>query len=105
MRLRLYLDPAVIEIGEPLSGSAYPYLTTVGALRLQARAGYISALGVNESPSLALVLDNCGNRVADIIGQPLRRRADVLNDDGSPYWQGVVSAVTYGRMIGLTVAA
>lgn len=105
MKLVLYLDPAQIEIGEALSDSAMPYLISVGVLRMQARAGYISGLGVGESPSLEVTLDNCQNRVADIIGQPLRKRADVLEDDDTPYWQGIVSALSYGRDITITIGA
>lgn len=105
MKLVLYLDPSAIEIGEELSAAKMPYLSSVGVLRMQARAGYISGLGVGQTPSLTVTLDNCANAVADIIGQPLRKRADVLNDDGTPHWQGVVADISVGRTINLTIGA
>jgi len=105
MRLVLDLGGNEIEFTEPLSGSLFPYLLEVGELRIAARAGYISGLGVGESPSLAVTLDNAGNQAADIIGSPLRARATVYDDDGSTYWSGVIAAASYGRVIGLTVDA
>ena len=105
MRLVLDLGGNEIEFTEPLSGGAFPYLFEVGTLRIAARAGYISGLGVGESPSLAVTLDNASNRAADIIGSPLRARATVYDDDGSTYWSGVIAAASYGRVIGLTVDA
>lgn len=105
MLARFHLGQAVIEIGEELSGAAYPYLKAIGALRMQARAGYITGLGVGETPSLTLTLNNCGNRVADILRQPLRKRCDVVNADGSFYWQGIVSGLAYDRDVTVTVSA
>jgi len=94
-----------IEFTEPLSGGAFPYLLEVGELRIAARAGYLSGLGVGESPSLAVTLDNAGNRAAGIVGAPLRATASVYDDDDSVYWAGIVSAASYGRTIGLTIDA
>ena len=105
MRLVLDLGGNEIEFTEPLSGGAFPYLLEVGELRIAARAGYLSGLGVGESPSLAVTLDNAGNRAADIIGAPLRAAASVYDDDDSVYWSGIVSAASYGRTIGLTIDA
>ena len=67
MRLVLDLGGNEIEFTEPLSGSLFPYLLEVGELRIAARAGYISGLGVGESPSLAVTLDNASNRAADAV--------------------------------------
>ena len=105
MRLVVELGGGQVEFTEPLSGGAFPYLLEVGELRVAARAGYISGLGVGESPSLEVVLDNAGKRAADILGQPLRSLATVYDDDGSEYWSGVISAATYGRTIVSTVDA
>ena len=105
MRLVVDLGGNEIEFTEPLSGGAFPYLLEVGTLRIAARAGYISGLGTVESPSLTVTLDNAANRAAGIIGQPLRAQATVYDDDGSTYWVGIVSAVSYGRTIALTVDA
>lgn len=104
LRLVLYLGPAAIEFTELLDGGPFPYLETVGSLVMQARAGYLKGLGIGESPRLDVVLCNDGNRVADIIGQPLRARADVFDGDAA-YWQGVVSTASYGRKVGLSISA
>jgi hypothetical protein len=105
MRLVVDLGGNEIEFTEPLSGGAFPYLLEVGTLRIAARAGYISGLGVGESPSLAVTLNNAGDRAADIIGAPLRSVATIYDDDGSVYWSGIVSAASYGRTLGITIDA
>lgn len=105
MRLVVDLGGNEIEFTEPLSGGAFPYLLEVGSLSIAARAGYISGLGVGESPSLEVALDNSGNRVAGIVGQPLRAPLTVYDADDSVFWQGIVSSVRYGRTITLTVEA
>lgn len=105
MRLVLTLGGAQVEFTEPLSGGQFPYLLEVGVLRIQARAGYLSGLGVGESPSLSVTLDNSANRVADIIGAPLRARATVYDDDESVFWAGIVSGISYGRTLDITVEA
>ena len=104
MRCVLTLAGVAIEFTEALAGGDFPYLLEVGALRLAARAGYLSGLGVGESPSLAVTLNNAGNRAADIIGAPLRARASVY-DGADAFWSGVVSAITYGRTLELIIEA
>lgn len=105
MRLVVQLGGGQVEFTEPLSGGTFPYLIEVGDLLVAARAGYISGLGVGESPSLAVVLDNAANRAATIIGAPLRAAATVYDDTGAEYWSGIISAATYGRTVGLTIDA
>lgn len=105
MRLVLDLGANDITFAEVGSGGAFPYLLEVGDLRIAARAGYLAGLGSGESPSLAVALDNTGNRAAEIIGQPLRAAATVYDDDGSVYWSGIVSEAAYGRTIDLTIDA
>ena len=105
MRVVLSLPPSEIEFTEALSGGKFPYLLDVSALRIAARAGYISGLGVGESPSLTFTLDNAGNRAADIVGHPLRARCAVYDDADAEYFSGAVSAVAYGRILEVTVEA
>lgn len=104
MRLVLALDPSAVEITEPLAGGMFPYLLAVGSLRISARAGYLSGIGVGESPSLTVQIDNSGNRAAAIVGQPLRARADVF-DGAVGVFSGYVSGIVYGRTIELTIEA
>ena len=52
MRLVLSLVPSEVEFGTANSGAAYPYLLTIGTLRLAARAGEPFGLTATESKSL-----------------------------------------------------
>ncbi len=81
----------------------YPYLISVGLLRVAARAGRVAGLGVGESPSLDVRLDNTERQTAPIIGNPLRAPVDVAFDNGDPFFSGVVSRVEFGRTITLTL--
>lgn len=105
MRLVLTIGANPVEFAEVGSGGGFPYLLDVGDLHVAVRAGYLSGLGVGESPSLAVTLDNTGNRAAGIIGQPLRARATVYDDDDSVYWSGIVSTIEYGRTVAMNIEA
>lgn len=105
MRAVLTIGGASIEFTERLAGGQFPYLQGVGSLRRAVRAGYRSGLGVGESPSLAVTLNNDGNRAADIIGHPLRASAAVYDDADDLIWSGAISRIVYGRVIELTVEA
>lgn len=95
MRLVLTIGGTAIEFTEPLSDGAFPYLVAVSGPKIQARAGYISGLGVGEAPSMTASLDNTDNRVANIIADALRCRADHYEDDGSLSFSGVVSGIKH----------
>ena len=105
MRLILALEPSELEFTEPSAGGALPYLADAGELHEQARAGYITGLGIGETPSLVLTLTNHGRRVAGIIRQPLRARADFYDDAGRLRFSGLVASIAYGRTITLTIDA
>lgn len=81
----------------------YPYLVAIGTLRIAARAGRLAGLGVGESPSLEVQLQNAERQVADTIGLPFRAPTRVLNDDGSVFFDGIVSKITLGKVITLTL--
>lgn len=81
----------------------YPFLLRCGTMRMAARAGQRSGLGVGESPSLDIELDNNERQSAPIIGNPLRAPVTVRFDDGSLFFSGVVSRVRYGRTITVTI--
>jgi hypothetical protein len=103
-RLVLMIDGLPIEFTFPAAAGPFPYLLEVQNLRESCRAGHLNNFGVGESPSLVVALDNGGRKVATIIGQPLRARADVY-DDAASYFGGYVSALEYGREILLTIEA
>ena len=94
LRLVVYLKPSTITFTRPIDGGAYPLLNSVSTLRLAARAGQQSGLGVGESPSINVSLDNVDKRAATLLGNPLRARAELYNSDNSLFWAGFVSHLT-----------
>jgi hypothetical protein len=70
--LVLRFEPNPIEFTLPEALGPYPYVLEFSNLRLAARAGHLSGLGVGESPSMRVKLTNREGRVARMIGQPLR---------------------------------
>ena len=102
MRLVLVLPPSEISFTPTNDDGPYPFLLEVGTLRVAARAGRESGIGVGESPSIDVQLDNAGNHVASIIGSPLRVRATVYDGD-TVFFTGIVANVRHGRTIQLTI--
>lgn len=103
MRLLVDLDGTEIEITE--SGGAYPYLSKVGTLLLEARAGHLDGIGIGESANLTVDLANDGNKASTLLGRPLRATATVYDDDDDEFFAGIVQAVSYGTTMGLTLEA
>lgn len=97
MRLDLALEPSVISFTRVADGGEFPWMLTVGTLRLQARAGHLTGIGVGETPSLQVVLDNKGKKAAKVIGRPLRVRATVYDGDDL-FFDGTVASIEYGRV-------
>lgn len=96
MRLVLTIGSTPIEFNEQSSDGPFPYLVGVTGPKIQARAGYISGFGVGEAPSMTASLDNTDKRLATIIADALRCRADHYEDDGSLSFSGVVSGIKHG---------
>jgi hypothetical protein len=84
---------------------AFPWLLSVGALRMAVNAGYQSGFGVGESPFINVTLDNNKRQLVRLINRPLRQRAEVFNDDGSQFFAGLISNIEYGRIISMEIAA
>lgn len=104
MRLVLQLDPSALEFTEPNAGGAYPYLLTVGSLRMAARAGTPTGITATESSSLSVTLDNRQRKVAAIVGRPLRAAASVYDGDDL-FFEGTISSVEYGDVLTLEIDA
>jgi hypothetical protein len=102
--LVLRFEPNPIEFTLPEALGPYPYVLEFSNLRLAARAGHLSGLGVGESPSMQVKLTNREGRVARMIGQPLRVLAEVW-EDGELYFAGLVQSAEYGRQIALNIEA
>ncbi len=79
----------------------YPYLISVGTLRVAARAGRQAGFGVGESPSLDVLLDNGERQSAALVA--LRAPVTVYDDADEVFFAGVVSRIGYGRIIVLTL--
>lgn len=105
MRLVLALNGGAIEITSPRTPGPYQWLLDVGTLRTAARAGDQTGIGVGESPSVVVSIDNTKRKAAAKIGRPLRERATVYDDDGAEFFAGTVSVVALGRVITLTLEA
>lgn len=104
MRVVLSVPGADLEFVPPhADGAPYRYLVAVGALRVAARAGRVAGLGVGESPNLEVQLQNAARETASLIGTPLRCPVMVYEDDGSLFFDGIVSKVALGKTITLTL--
>lgn len=103
MRVVLTLGTALVEFTPINSTGPYPFLVSIGNIRITARAGATSGFGTTETPTATVRLQNASRRVADLIGNPLRVRADVYDDSNALAFVGFVSTVSYGLMIDLTL--
>lgn len=106
MRFVLTLEPSAVQFTPPLTGGPHPLLLDVGSVTISCQVGDTQQLGGRESSSVDVTLDNRGNRAATIVGLPLRKAAQIFNDDGSLFFAGYVSGVAYGKTVTtLTVGA
>lgn len=104
MQLILELSAgAVLTFSAPGSAGPYPWLTRTDPLQLAAHYGYTDTTSSGANPSITLDLDNRGRQAATLIGFPMRARATLLTDDGDPYFAGLVSAITFGLYVSLSV--
>ena len=103
MQLVLHLSPNSITITSVAGTGAYPLLEGIGTMRLAVRAGTPVGLGVGETGSVAVYLENSRKQASRILGRPLRVRAELLEDDGSPIFEGRISSCTLGQLMALEV--
>lgn len=83
--------------------AAHPYFVGTGVLRMAARAGQSSGLGVGESPSLDVYLQNNARQAHALIGTPLRAPFRVYDNADALFYEGIVSRATLGRTMTLTI--
>ena len=102
IRFVLTLGASVVEFTPLSDNGAYPFLVSVGNIRIGARAGATSGFGSTETPTGSVRLQNAARRVATLIGNPLRASAQIYNEDELAF-AGFVSAISYGLMIDLTL--
>jgi hypothetical protein len=103
-RLVLFLDTSEVPFTKVGESGPYAMLLSIGTLRLAARAGNISGIGVTESTSVRVQLDNTGRRVSKIIGRPLRVRAEIY-DGEDLFFVGTVASISYGQTVEITLEA
>lgn len=101
-RLVLTLGSSVVEFTALNDNGPYPFLISVGHMRIGARAGEAAGFGSTETPSATVQLQNESRRVATLIGNPLRARAEIY-DGAALAFVGFVSRVRYGLAIELTL--
>lgn len=105
MRLEIEHNGALLTITEPRAGGEYPLLAKVGTLLLAARAGHLDGVGAGETPKVTVDLDDDDRRASRLLGRPLRDVAEVFDDAGDSLLRGLISAVSYGRTLSLTIEA
>lgn len=104
-RLVLFLDPSQVPFTEQGTDTDNPLLISIQTVRIAARAGTVSGLGSTESPSAKVSLDNNGGITAEIVGYPLRVRAE-LYDHEDLFMVGTVSDFQFGvSTLDLTISA
>jgi len=97
MRVVLTLAAGAIEFTPINSDGPWPWLVRPGALRIEARAGSVSGFGSGAAPTGSFELDNTGNQASDLIGSPLRARAEIFDDDDVSAFVGLVSSIRFGK--------
>ena len=81
----------------PLSDEGpYPFLVGVNGIHVAARAGAQSGFGATDIPNASVTLRNKDRRVASMIGDPLRAKADLYDKNDNLAFSGTVSNVDYG---------
>lgn len=103
MNLTLYLNPDPVVITECGSADAYPLIVAFGSLRLAARAGDSSGIGVGEAGSVSVHLQNDKRQATRLIGRPLRARAELKEDGGAVIFAGIISNISIDREMGLEI--
>lgn len=104
MRLVLTLGASVLPFTPLSDDGPYPYLVSVGAISIAARAGAASGFGATETPNASVTLLNRNKRTALLIGNPLRAKAELFDGDVLAF-TGTVAAIAYGLNIELTLEA
>lgn len=100
MRLVLTIGGSVFSFTPLNDNGPYPFLISAGTVSIAARAGRASTFGSTDAPSSSAKLQNQFSRVAKLIGNPLRARAELYDGDDLAF-VGFVAAISYGAVIEL----
>lgn len=103
MRVVINLEGVPLEFTPINSGGKFPFLDSVGSLRIEARAGSVSGFGSGAAPTASFVLDNANNVVSDLIGAPLRALTQIYDDDDVLTFAGLVSSIRFGSTLEVTL--
>lgn len=104
MRAEIDIAGATIELGALNDAAApWPYFIGAGVLRMAARAGQSSGFGVGESPSLDVYVQNNRRQAHGLIGTPLRAPFRIYDNADALFYEGIVSRVSLGRVMTLTI--
>lgn len=105
MRLVLTLGASVFSFTPLGDDGPYPFLVGVGSISVAARAGAASGFGATATPNASATLLNQNKRVALLIGNPLRAKAELYDNSDRLAFSGTVAAIDYGLNIELTLEA
>jgi hypothetical protein len=104
-RVAVELDSATVEFARPDADAPFPWFMRVSPLRMAARAGTPTGLGVAQTPSVDVVIDNANAQAKAILGHPMRRRVTIYNEDDSIYFEGLVQRMRVSHSLVLVVEA
>lgn len=95
MRLVITHDDVTTEFVTPGVDGPYPWLSRLGNLIIEARAGHLDGGSSRESANMVFEIDNIDRQSADLLGRPIRAAAIAYDDDGNELLSGLVQQLQY----------
>lgn len=103
MRLVIRIDGVDFEFVEGRADGEYPWLGKVGNLLLAARAGHLESVGLPETASITVQLDNENRQAATLLGRPVRAGATLFDDEDETLFSGLIQKIEYGPTLAITI--
>lgn len=91
MKLIIHGKLNTIEIDAVGGMGPYPLLIGVGPMNISVRVGSPAGIGVNETGSVNVYIDNSRNRFLDNVPFLTRCRADLYDDAGGLAFEGIIA--------------
>src|SRR3954471_18761977 len=104
-RLVITADGVATEFVTPGSDGPYPWLTRLGNLVIEARAGHLDSVGTREAANMTFEIDNADRQAAALIGRCVRAAAVAYDDDDNELLSGLVQQVQFGTSMAGSIEA